>query len=280
MASGMIHATLAGSMSGHDSYPLRDILTELTFETNDSGLDPFDAYVRFAEEMQRHELQAVDYCSSSITSGGHARDTSLEMGQVIARNTDTALRLGEALFAVGQLDPRTAVEPVALGKVAWPQSGYMTFWLATMAGLRSRGAGINQVVTGFRNDLLNRIDRSKNLDMAVFDARVAATERAPHYFAFAQLFADTVKAYEPRPIRRLIRLVDPELSLGAQTENVFARLMQSGVFRAAVARTGLAPDESSLTPQLVDDTQRLIRFGATIFDTEKRHQIVLVPQEG
>jgi len=257
---------------------MRAALDELTTEAK--GLDPFDAYIRLRERVVSEPgLGIEDYCSSSITSGGHARDESLDMGQVIARNTKLALDICDELYGVGQLNPKTAVEAVMLGKLPWKQSDYMTFWLSTMAGLPSGGHGILQTITDFREDLDVALRSSDTLDMEMYDSKAPAEERAPHYFEHASIFAAIARQYDAQPVGRLVRLVDPDMSLGAQTENVFARLMGTNVFKVGIAEIGEAgPSEANMPRQLVADTQRLIRFGATIFDTLKRQQLVLVPQ--
>lgn len=259
--------------------PLREALTELTFEAEDEGLDPFGAYVRLSEKLGRLGVTAEAYCSSSITSGGHARDSSLEIGQVITRNTDTALSIGDELFEVGQLNPKTTIEAVTLGKLPWKQSDYMTFWLSTMAGLQSHGHGVHVAMQDFRRDFEAAQRRDEELDMDIYDSRQSTEIRAPHYFNHANLFAATAQQHDARPVDKLVRLVDPDTSLGAQTENLFARIMGARVFRVAVAETGVEPSAQSLPPHLVSDTQHLVQFGATVFDTLRRQQLILVPQD-
>ncbi len=155
----------------------------------------------------------------------------------------------------------------------------MSFWLATMTGLPARGYGVHTAMGRFRADLQTAIADAEDLDMDTYDAKLPAAIRAPHYFKHAEVFAATARRHVPNPIRRLVRLIDPDMSLGAQTENVYARLMHTGVFRVAIAETGIEPDEHMLPAHLVQDTRRLVRFGATVFDTLKRQQLVLVPQE-
>jgi hypothetical protein len=259
--------------------PIRDLLGGLTVEANDRQLDPFETYIRFCEEMGHLGLIAADYCSSSITSGGHARDNSLSVGEVIAKNTDTAMDICDELFTGGQLNPKTAVEAVTLGKIRpWCQSDYMTFWLSTMAGLPSRGSGVLHTIREFQRRFEAAQRANTTLDMDIYNSTQPAAERAPHYFTHAQVFSSVALQHQTSPVHRLVRLVDPDMSLGAQTENVFARLMGTGVFRVAIAETGIEASPQSLSPRLLQDTQHLVRFGATVFDTERKQQLVLVPQ--
>lgn len=256
--------------------PFRDALVELTLEANDQQLDPFEAYIRLRQKMGRVGLYAHDYCSSSITSGGHARDTSLTTGDVIRKNTDVAMDLSDELFKVGQLNPRTTVEAVVLGKIAWKQSDYMNFWLSTMAGLPARGYGVAKAIDNFQKDFQASIDHNENLDMAIYDSSQQAKVRASHYFEHAQTFARTVRQHSHEPIKRLVRLVDTDTSLGAQSEKVFARTMQIGIFGVALAQTGAPHYSAGLPASLILDTERIVAFGGTVFDETRREQPILV----
>jgi hypothetical protein len=258
--------------------PFREVLTELTFEANEQGLDPFEAYICLREKMEPLGLTAEDYCGSSITSGGHARDISLEMGEVIRRNTDLALNLCDELFSVGQLSPRRTVEAVALGKIAWQQSGYMTFWECLMAGVPARGYGIAAAIDSFRKELEQAIERNEHLDMDVYDSKQSPELRAPHYFEHASVVAQVAQQHNPKPVERLVRLVDADTSLGSQAEKVFARLMRIGTYGIALAKTGVAARTSNLPPTIVRDVNAIVSFGGTVFDETRQEQPILVRQ--
>jgi hypothetical protein len=115
-------------------FSYRPILVELTETVNDRRLDPYEAYRWLYEQQTELALAPETYCSSSITSGGHARDESLEMREIIARNTQSALLFAEQLAIDDQLDPASAIEPVAVGKTHWNQAQFMEFWLSVIGG--------------------------------------------------------------------------------------------------------------------------------------------------
>jgi|GEM_PF-1434479 hypothetical protein len=270
--------------------PFRHQLAELTHLSTDDELTPSEAYVKLREAMAQLSLRTDTYASSSITSGGHARrrvsDTGLPMSEVIESNTRTAFQVCDGLFASQQMDPAETIEAVALGYIPhWSQSDYMEFWLATMAGLPATGHGVSRAVDTFQADFMARrqqaIDNGR-LDMDIYNSSAQAVEtRASHYFVHAHLFADAVleSPTEIEPIRRLVGVVDPGMSLGAQTEKLFASRMEAQLFRVAIARTGLEPTEKSAPLQLVEDSQLIARLGGSVFDLKPRELMVLVPQD-
>ena len=261
--------------------PIRQMLTKLTFEANESHIDPFEAYALLMHRVGVAGLRADVYCSSSITSGGHARVPDLDIGSVIRRNTDTALDMVDELVRVGQLDPRSSVEAVALGKIRhWTQSDYMELWLSVMSGIEATGAGAAARVDGFRRTFHDRRDNHDTLDMAMYNnSAVSPAERATHYFTHAQTFYDLTSEVDHSPVAKLVRLVDPDQSLGAQTENVFARLQGTPVYNVAVAETGIRPNADHMPDRLVRDHDTIVAFGGAVFDTVRRQQLILVPHE-
>lgn len=261
--------------------PIRQMLTELTFEANESRIDPFEAYALLMHRIGAAGLRADVYCSSSITSGGHARVPELDISSVIRRNTDTALDMVDELVRVGQLDPHSSVEAVALGKIKhWTQSDYMELWLSVMSGITATGAGAAQRVDTFRREFHKRRDAHDTLDMALYNtASIPAAERAVQYFTHAQAFHALAADVDHTPVKKLVRLVDPDQSLGAQTENVFARLQGTPVYNVAVAETGARPDAAHMPDRLVRDNATIVAFGGAVFDTVRRQQLILVPHE-
>ena len=96
--------------------PHRVTLAHLTGEVNETGLDPLEGYELLCRRLGHAGLWFNTYLSSSITSGGHARDDSLDIVQVIQRNTDMALDLADELYRSSQLAPEASIEAVMLGK--------------------------------------------------------------------------------------------------------------------------------------------------------------------
>lgn len=261
--------------------PYRTILLELTDAANSAELDPYEAHVELRQHMGLRGLQLDAYGSSSITSGGHARNNDLQFSDVIARNTDTALDMCDELYKSKQLDPMSTIEAVTLGKVRhWSQSDYMTFWLATMAGLRWSGHGIAREIDDFRLKFDQLCAENEDLDMGVYnDSTLEAKQRVSHYFEHANVFARSVQGSETEPVKKIAQLVDPDTSLGAQTERVFAKLIGAQVFRVALARTGLTPTSDFVKQRLVADSSSIVVFGGTVFDARQRKIAVLVPAE-
>jgi hypothetical protein len=267
-------------MSGVET-PLRHLLGELTHEYNETGVDPFEAYELLCHQLGKRGLWFDTYCSSSITSGGHARNDSLGMGDIIRKNTDSAHALCDELFDVQQLDPLASIEAVAVGKVNhWSQSDYMEYWLNVMARLPYTGANASQRMDVARNDFRQRLDHQE-VDMASYnDPLLAPSDRVVQYMAHAGVFADMSRKHDASPVARLVRLIDTDQSLGAQTENYFARSMGSRVMRVAVAHIGDSTlPENYPAKHLVQDIQSIVKFGGNVFDPHRRTVTVLVPSQ-
>lgn len=264
--------------------PLRSELQELTHEINETGVDPFEGYELMCRRLGNLGLWFDTYCSSSITSGGHARNNDLNIGQIIQKNTDSAFDLCDELFKVGQLSPRKSIEAVAVGKInGWGQSDYMEFWLNVMARPRHDGAGTAHRLDTLRGNFTDAINQNHEIDMAIYNSsEFTAAQRAPHYIKHADIYADVVRKTDvgANPIDRLVRLIDTDTSLGAQTENYFAKVMGIQVMNVAVAQVGSNRLPANYpASKLVKDTDDIVRFGGHVFSTERRSQLVLVPAE-
>jgi hypothetical protein len=199
--------------------------------------------------------------------------------EVIQRNTQMAFDLADELYANYQLQPESSIEAVALGKIIhWSQSDYMTFWLSTMSGLRFQGSGAAAEMDQFRRQFDNALSQA-SVDMAVYnDPQMSADDRALQYFRHADTFARVGQQQDTfSPIPRLVRLVDTDTSLGAQTERYFAKINGTKVFQPAIAHMGdIALPENYPAPRLVRDTESVVKFGGHVFDVVRRTQIVLV----
>lgn len=262
--------------------PLRPLLADLTQEVNETGEEPFGAYVRLCQTLGARGLWFDTYCSSSITSGGHARNDSLSMMQVIQKNTDSAFDLGDELYRYKQLDPKETIEAVAVGKIRhWSQSDYMEFWLSVMARLPFQGAGVTHKLETLRGSFTHRLAEN-NVDMDRYNnSGLTADERVIEYMKHADAFASaTQEMDEVSPIKRLVRLIDTDQSLGAQTENYFARVMGTNVMKVAVARIGGETLPYSFpSKRIVRDSKSIVSFGGHVFDPQRRTQVILVPDE-
>jgi hypothetical protein len=262
--------------------PHRDALVDLTRETNETGVDPFEAYELLCRRLGSAGLWFDTYLSSSITSGGHARNTDLGIGEVIQRNTQMAFDLADELYANFQLEAGSSIEAVALGKIKhWSQSDYMTFWLSVMSGLKFQGPGAAAEMDQFRSKFDGALSRGA-VDMASYNnPQLPPDQRAPHYFGHADVFATVGQEQDSfKPISRLVRLVDTDTSLGAQTERYFAKVNGTKVFQPAIAHIGdLTLPDSYPAPRLVRDTESIVKYGGHVFDTVRRTKIILVEEE-
>lgn len=262
-------------------FTYRPLLQQLTEEVRTHGLDPYEGYAWYQEQTEAHSLQPAEtYCSTSITSGGHARDDSLDMLKIIQRNTHSATLLAEQLAADRQLDPASTIEPVQVGKTGWNQAGFMEFWLAVIGGFHLSPGFVARDVDSLRQNARQRFDQ-ENLDLVLMtDSAASAEDRASEYFKMSKAFADLIReGAETTPISTLIRMIDTDQSLGSQTERIFARQIGSRVMDIGVVRTAPVTALGEVNHQLQVDTQRLIQFGATVFDTANHVQLVLRPNE-
>ena len=62
-------------------------------------------------------------------------------------------------------------------------------------------------------------------------------------------------------------MIDTDLSLDAQSERAFARKMAIPVMNMCVVKPASSSDLEIVNRRLARDTERLIQFGATVFDT-------------
>ncbi len=253
-------------MSSPD-FAYRPLLQELTSSVVDEGLDPYEAYQWLYEHSENAGLQANTYCSTSITSGGHARDESLEMRDVIERNTESARLLSEQLAHDRQIEPAAAIEPVFVGKTHWNQPEFMEFWLSVIGGYTFTTGFVSRDVNNLRASAKSAF-QSHELDVDLMSSKASAEVRAVEYFKMSNAFANLITSGTPaKPIDIVIRMIDTELSLGAQTERAFARQIGSRVMNIAVVKPAQPEDLFAVNRVLAEDTARLIRFGATVFDT-------------
>jgi hypothetical protein len=248
-------------------FAYRPILQELTAVVNEAALDPYEAYLWLSEQQATHGLQPDSYLSSSITSGGHARDNELGMGDIIARNTESARLLAEQLAVDRQIEPQAAIEPVFVGKTPWNQAQFMEFWLSVIGGFQVTKGFAARDVDGLRRTVQQSFEAAE-LDLELMVSKQTAERRAPEYFKMSTAFADIIRSgWEAAPIGTVVRLIDTDTSLGSQTERAFARQIGSRVMNIRVVRPANPEDLDQVNHVLARDTARLIGFGATIFDT-------------
>lgn len=257
----------------------RPIFAELTDEVKDKGFDPYEAYVWLYEKQKNNELRSETYCSTSITSGGHARDDSLSIQEIIERNNESAKMLAEQLAFDGQINPETSIEPVYLGKTGWDQGQYMQFWLSVIGGFEFMKGSFASGIDGLRNSI-QRAFKEEKFDIDVINSNANANERAKEYFKMSSAFAELILNGAPsNPIDKVIRMIDTEQSLGAQTERVFARQIGSKVMNICIIKPSSVKDLATVNRALYKDVDRLIQFGSTIFDTSSNKVSLILSEE-
>jgi hypothetical protein len=260
----------------------RPILQEVTEVTKTDGLDPYEAYAWLHEKARQTKAKKrKTYASTSITSGGHYRDESLDMMTVIQRNTESARLLAEQLASDGQIDAESTIEPVFVGKTGWSQSQYMEFWLSVIGGAELTPGFVARDVDVMRTLHHEAFERAGvNLDH--MNSHTDAAMRAEEYFNMAAATADLYVSgqLDANPMSQVVRMIDTEQSLGAQAERVFARKAGIQVMNIYVTQPAGPADLASVNPELARDTARLVSFGATVFDTQQnRVRLQLVEDE-
>lgn len=248
-------------------FSYRPHLQELTQVVNSEGLDPYEAYRWLYERQTRSGLVPKSYLSSSITSGGHARDDSLQMKEVIDRNTESARLLAEQLALDGQIRATSAIEPVFVGKTHWDQAQFMEFWLSVIGGYQFTpgfaARGVDNLRRKARQSFLD-----VDLDLGLMTSHESAEKRALEYFRMSHAFARLIKnGMDATPIAMVVRMIDTDMSLGSQTERAFARQIGSRVMNICVVQPASHGDLEAVNHVLAVDSARLINFGATVFDT-------------
>ena len=264
-------------MSSPD-FSYRPLLQELTQTINNDGLDPYEAYRWLYEQQSASNLNPQTYLSSSITSGGHARDDSLGIKETIIRNTESARLLAEQLAVDGQIRAEVAIEPVFVGKTHWNQAQFMEFWLSVIGGYQFTPGFVARDVDNLRT-LAQQSFRAADLDIELMTSNESAERRAAEYFKMSSAFAGLITdGMEAKPIDVVVRMIDTDMSLGSQTERAFARQIGSKVMNICVVQPAEPRELDKVNHTLAADTARLIRFGATIFDTNN-NQIRLMLTE-
>lgn len=256
----------------------RPLLEEVTEEARERGLDPYEGYAWLYQQARARGLTGETYASTSITSGGHARDDSLEMREIITRNTESARLLAEQLAVDRQLNPRSTIEPVFVGKTGWTQAEYMEFWLAVIAGAQLTPGFTARDVDALR-DAQRAAYEAGGVDLDAMNTHADPRERAKEYFNMAAASADTYRqgGIPHQPVEQVVRMIDTEQSLGAQAERVFARKLAVPVMNICVVKPVQPSELEPVNHQLAADTARLIQFGAAVFDVEdSRTRLMLV----
>ena len=258
-------------------FSYRPLLRDLTAKALREQWDPYEAYRYFLHIERSLGLERRTYLSTVITSGGHLYDPhNKKIEDVIERNTTSAILLTTQLVDDNQIVPESSIEPYMLGYTGWKQSEYLEFWLMVIGGLElDDDSDIDVIRTRHRIAL-----EHAGVDLMRFNSHVDPEKRAQEYFTMGATFATLYeKEFRINPMKRMVRLIDPDKSLGAQTERVFARCIGMSVFTVTVVSSTDPDSLFDVKQTLVEDTQRLISFGATVFDTAHHRTRLMIIQE-
>jgi len=249
-------------------FPVAGILEDLTRTVQEQGLAPLQAYEVFERELVAHGLgrRILDYGSTSITTGGHARIPGRHMGEVIAANTKTAREIVALLHAGGSIEANEMLLSVDLGKTGWGQAGFMSYWLLSIAGpdvraLANRPGGF----TDFER-IIERSIQEHEVDLGIMGSgKLDRDVRRPEYqkFTAAHVSALRRSGVDCRPVRRLISLVDPDISLGCEAESTFARDLGIPKMRVTPVKPA-SIDEAVPIPMLREDLHVIQAYGGRV----------------
>ena len=154
---------------------------------------------------------------------------------------------------------------------------FMEFWLSVISGFSLTKNFASRDVDALRRKVHQQFIE-QDIDIENMLSKESPEKRAIEYFKMSNAFTSLVTTGEPaRPIPRVVRMIDTETSLGAQTERVLARQIGSRVMDIDVVKSAGPEDLITVNRVLATDMQRLISFGATIFDTQqKRVRLILL----
>lgn len=272
----------SGAVYTPGQFPFAALFEQLTDYVQSHTVSPLELYNFYCTERRRAKLTPCpDYASTSITSGGHARRPGLDMTQIITANTRTARDMVAMMEQQGTLDREAVIVPVDLGHVpGWKQSDYIHFWLLIIGGFALHGHQRLAKVTRYESALTHALsDRGVNLNvMNSFD--LSAADRAPHYFKFAEACVQAAQAMttyqQCTPVRKIVSLIDPHVSLGGQTERYFARLMNIPVYLPRAVQPAQKLSQAITSSHLARDVDTIIRFGGTVCEVAAEPALICI----
>lgn len=217
---------------------------------------PSMAYRDYYDTLQRADLDPAVYVSMAITSGGFARDESLDVGQVVQQNNTFGEHVRDMLQETAGFDASLLLVPSELGKVnEWSQADYLMFWFHTLAGIRP--------------DAAHDIEKQMMAREVYSPGRYAPTrmnksqgdERGAAYREFTEVYVgELMRVVRSQStlynMRAVLGLLDPARSLGATAERVFAHTV-------GIPYYGVFSAEALLKESLQQQVSRLTQLGAT-----------------
>ena len=264
---------------GRDVFPIAGVLEDLTNDVREARIEPFEAYTHFRRELGRLGIGgALDYLSTSITSGGHARVPGADMGTIIESNTRTGRLLTAHLEATGALQAEDAILLVDLGKTGWNQVGFMKFWSMVISGIDTPAAarrpqGLSQLET----QIESAITHSETDLFAMAESRLDSSVRREQYYHFVSAFAELVMSgrVEARPVHRFIKLVDTKVSLGCDAEAKLARRLNIPTLRLTPMKPATEQEVASEIPLLDYDLSVISAYDGEVTVAAKGSALML-----
>jgi hypothetical protein len=179
------------------------------------------------EQSARLELPTI-YASTTITTAGYKRDSSLKLGEVIQRNGLVAGHLMQGLADgfKADIDLQSVMLPTEMAKVpSWKDTHYLLFYFGWLSGLSETGA--RELETEFDDPTYRSV--RKAADAVKPDAKTPDEERWPAYREFTEIaLAKLAVVAASKSGKRddgsaiLLQLVDVEQSLGCRAERLYA----------------------------------------------------------
>lgn len=261
-----------------EDFPIAGELYEMTQRIQQQRMGPYEAHVELMSRLDNlNLLHALDYGSTSITTGGHARISSKAMHEVVAGNTRTSRLISVMLKNKGDILPIYYMLATDLGNVGWNQAQYMMFWSLNIAATnaralagRSYGVFEKRIESGLRED---------GVDVKVMaDATILREKRSEEYVKFVLSIAKTVKSgrISPQPIHRLIGLVDTNISIGCDAERVLAKEMKVPCYRLISMKPTVITDATASIAALREDIRILTAQGAQIAVAKKGASLTII----
>ena len=183
---------------------------------------PQAAYGIYEAYLAAGNLDPTVYLSMAITSGGFARDDSLNIGEIIAKNSAYGTMARKALLRQhSELSEKDIVLPSDLGKVkGWSQSDYLLFWFHTITGLtvehaRSVSEAMQPSLTypGFTDKTLSGDVRWRDYQRFTDD----------YVRCLRDLEVKFGRDLQPNNIQAMIMILDGDMSLGGRAEERLCR---------------------------------------------------------
>lgn len=202
--------------------PYEAVFHAIEQQAQDELVTPQTAYERYYEYLRSAQLNPSIYLSMSITSGGFARDTSLEFGQVLQQNSMFGSKMKASLLEeFPTLSAADIILPSELGKVqGWSQSDFLLFWFHVIVGVSPKDAG----------HVTEKMSPIMQLP-GFFDKTLSSDERWEDYKTFTETYVQTVTQYidergaklAPHNMASMIAILDGNLSLGGRAEDLLCR---------------------------------------------------------